>query len=260
MDHTTPTEPKSPSIWAQWGLVFVVLACGTVGLIFLQAQRIGSASSPLPRDHVALSWNSWVYLAEPPPGTKPNPIAPPQGAGASKVSLQPHEIELLAALQGLLPEGASLAIEPDPFSPEHTPAVASVWEPLGILRAKRSPTTPLVILRRGAIPLSPFQQALSWSSPTGLVIVIDITDLGDDPTLAFARLRKLVRHEYGHLAGCDHRDGCVLTPIQQMSEVDALVDEFCEPCLGKIKSLPYAVPGEHDPMVRKVNPITGSPR
>lgn len=260
MDQTTLTPEKSPSIWAQWGLVLVVLACATVGLVFLQAQRIGSASSPLPMDHVALTWDSWVFLADPPAGSKPNPIAPPQGAGASKVSLRPGELEFLTAVQRLLPAGANLAIEPDPFSPDHDPAVSSVWAPLGKLRAKRSPIAPLVVLRRGAIPLSPFQQALSWSSPEGLVIVIDITELGADPTVAVSRLRKIVRHEYGHLAGCTHADGCVMTPIQRMAEVDALSDEYCEPCLGKIGMLPYSVPGESDPMVREVNPITGQPR
>lgn len=260
MDHTTATPEKSPSIWAQWGLVLVVLACATLGLVFLQAQRIGSASSPLPKDHVALTWESWVFLADPPAGTKPNPIAPPQGAGASKVSLRPGDLELLTAIESLLPKGATLAIEPDPFSPDHDPAVSSVWEPLGKLRTKRSPTSPLVVLRRGAIPLSPFQTALSWSEPRSLVIVIDITDLGTDPALAIARLRKLVRHEYGHLAGSTHHEGCVMTAVQQMSAVDSLTEEFCDACRVKLKALPFPVPGDTDPMVREVNPITGLPR
>lgn len=251
---------EMPGFWAQWGLVLAVVVCLLVGLIFLQAQRIGSPTAPLPRDHVALTWDSWIFLAPPPPGTKPNPIAPPQGTSGGQVAIDPADLELLAAIQGLVPAGAALEIMPDPFDRDRAPTVPTVWEPLAQLRKARQPTQPLVIFRRGEIPLSPFQQALSWSDPGGLVIVVDIRDLGTDPALMRSRLRRLLRHEYGHLAGCQHRDGCVMTAVKTMAEVDRLSDAFCPPCDANVAALPFAVPGQRDPLVRRVNPITGQER
>lgn len=261
MDSLTPQPPRRLSFWSQWGLVTVVCSLLAIGLLFLQAQRLGSASAPLPADHVALRWDGWVFLADPVPGTKPSAVLPPQATSFGDVSLRPGDLDLLVRLQQLVPEGVTFATVPDPFSPDRPPAVPSIWEPLAQQRKRAGVTTPLVVLRRGLIPLTPFQTALSWSDPGGLVIVIDITELGSDSTLAAERLLKLLRHEYGHLARCTHASGCVMNAVRTMAEVDRLPLEYCPDCASQVRALPFGVPGEQkDPTIRIVDPVTGQER
>ncbi|MCX4245286.1 hypothetical protein [Paraliomyxa miuraensis] len=60
----------------------------------------------------------------------------------------------------------------------------------------------------------------------------------DDPKRAEARLRTLVRHEFGHAVGLAHHDvaGCVMRQDPTVAELDGAPDGPCEVCHGALAS------------------------
>lgn len=254
----TGTRPLPPW-WAQWGALMVWGALFVIGVLFVQAQRLGGPQSSLPAGHPAFQWSDWVVLAEPAPAVKAGPLAPPEATG--EVVLSDGDLALLASLNRLKPPRIAVTAVPDPFPRERPPAVPGIWEPLAQLRARQGGGgRPLVVVMRQGLALSPFQSALSWSDPAGLLIVISRTALGEDSAVNHERLRKLLLHEYGHLAGCGHHAECVMAPIRTPEELDALPSQFCDACRELIGKFPHPMPAIPDPAVRRVDPLTGEER
>ncbi|MEO7994616.1 MAG: hypothetical protein ABI743_09475, partial [bacterium] len=259
MDQPQPETGRSPvAFWGQWGLV-VLLAVICLGVILtLRLQRMGEAGPSLPPDHVVTKWDGWIVMAPAAPGTKPSPTAMPDAENPGSVSLSVAQFELLAELKKMRPDRAPMQTVPNPFPPQSPPTVAAVWEPLAKMREARKVDKPLIVLITTPLYLTAFQKTMSWSDPGGILVVISLDGLGDSIPLAPQRIAKLLRHEYGHLAGCAHRDGCVMTPIETVEALDRLPDDYCGDCASRIQALPYRVP-VYEQVVRTVDPVTGQP-
>jgi len=246
-------RPDRPPPWRTALTAAVLVGLVLVGGLWLRTLRSGDNPTVLPNNHVALVWEDWVFLAPPAPGTRPGPLAPADPQHLGEVSLSDGDFQLLSALQAMRPDGRGVRTVPNPFATGQPPTVAGFWEPVARRRAAAKVERPLVVFLRAPIYLSPFQTALSWSDPTGRVIVVNLEGLGLTADEMAPRIARLLRHEYGHLAGCTHRDGCVMETVSTVAQLDALPLDYCGLCMDKIGEFPFMAP-QYGEVVRKVNP------
>lgn len=257
METPNPSPRGQPPPLKTALTAIVLIALVLVGGLWLRSLRSSGNPATLPANHVALSWSDWVFLLPPAPGEKPDVLAPADPDDLGRVTLENADFGLLSVFKSMRRDTDVIRPVPSPFAPGQPPTVAGFWEPLAKRRAEAGEERPLVVLLRAPIYLSPFQTALAWSDPGGRLIVVDLSKLGSDSEEIATRAAKLLRHEYGHLAGCVHDDGCVMSPASDVAQLDALSNDYCGPCVDQVGEFPYTVP-EYGPVIRRVDPVTGA--